>query len=100
MAGRACVDDDVRVSLSFYFPCPASMSRADRERALCAGALRPRARVDVDNLAKACLDAAIGIVWRDDSQVADLFASKFYAAEPRTEMRVHLLADLGRHGPS
>ncbi len=33
-------------------------------------------RLDCDNVAKACLDALAGVVWRDDSQVVRLVAEK------------------------
>lgn len=33
-------------------------------------------RIDVDNIAKACLDALVGLVWRDDRQVTRLVVEK------------------------
>jgi len=36
----------------------------------------PNARIDVDNVAKACLDALTGVVWRDDRQVVRLAVEK------------------------
>lgn len=33
-------------------------------------------KLDCDNVAKACLDALTGVVWRDDSQVVRLSAEK------------------------
>ncbi len=36
---------------------------------------------DVDNLAKALLDAATGVVWADDSQVAELLVRKVVGAQ-------------------
>ena len=36
----------------------------------------PNARIDVDNVAKACLDALTGVIWRDDRQVVRLAVEK------------------------
>ncbi len=38
---------------------------------------RNKSHLDVDNIAKACLDALNGIVWRDDRQVMRLTTEKF-----------------------
>lgn len=47
-------------------------------------------RGDLDNLAKAILDAANGVLWDDDRQVDGLFARRFPSdkANPRTTIRV------------
>jgi Holliday junction resolvase RusA-like endonuclease len=39
----------------------------------------PIGKPDIDNLAKAVLDAGNGVIWRDDSQVTDLCARKRWA---------------------
>ncbi len=44
---------------------------------------REAQRFDVDNVAKACLDALTGVVWRDDSQVTALTVFKRPAYQPR-----------------
>lgn len=42
----------------------------------------PSNRVDVDNVAKACLDSLIGLLWRDDRQVVRLLVEKRAEAPP------------------
>ncbi|MEK9724977.1 MAG: RusA family crossover junction endodeoxyribonuclease [Rhodospirillaceae bacterium] len=55
---------------------------------------RPRRRVDADNVAKACLDALTGILWRDDSQVQRLTVEKLAAPQDAVTLVV------GEAGPS
>jgi Holliday junction resolvase RusA-like endonuclease len=45
-------------------------------------------RCDVDNAAKACLDALNGVAFEDDSQVAKLVVEKSYGQEARTTVRI------------
>ena len=45
-------------------------------------------RFDVDNCAKAVLDALNGVAWADDSQVARLVVEKSYGEEARTTVRI------------
>ena len=67
----------VTARISIEVPCPASYSRRKRQSAL-DGELPPY-KPDVDNVAKAVLDAMTGIVYDDDSRVVELAVSKRYA---------------------
>ena len=63
----------VRVRLRFNLPRPKSLS---------AKVSRPHTkRPDVDKLARAVLDALTGVIFKDDSQVYCLIATKMYANE-------------------
>ena len=46
---------------------------------------------DADNLAKLCLDAMEGVVYKNDSQIVDLHVTKSLDALPRTFVRVEEL---------
>lgn len=87
MAGRAPVEGPLVLSLDVRLPIPASWPKKKQEEA-SSGRLRPVARPDVDNFAKAVLDGLNGIVWRDDSQVVELRASKHYSISPRVDVLV------------
>ena len=45
-------------------------------------------RCDVDNAAKAVLDALNGVAWEDDSQVCSLTVAKRYGTEARTVVQI------------
>jgi Holliday junction resolvase RusA-like endonuclease len=44
---------------------------------------------DLDNVAKAVLDALNGVVYQDDKQVVKLVAEKRYSYDPRIEVYAH-----------
>ena len=46
-------------------------------------------RPDIDNITKAILDGANGVVWKDDCQVWSLQAIKLWDDDPRVEVSVH-----------
>ena len=67
--------------LEMRFPVPASWSKAKRARAL-AGVEWHTSKPDTDNVAKAILDACNGVVFRDDSQIVMLTATKEFSETP------------------
>ena len=67
--------------LEMRIPIPASWSKAHKAAAL-AGTEQPTSKPDIDNVAKAILDACNGVVFRDDAQVVMLVATKAFSAEP------------------
>lgn len=64
----APLDGPLAVRIEFVMPRPSGCPK----RTTPAAVKRP----DVDKLARAVLDALSAVVWRDDSQVVDLHASK------------------------
>jgi crossover junction endodeoxyribonuclease RusA len=70
-----------RVVLRFVLPRPKRLK----------GWPKHTSRPDVDKLSRCILDALTGVVWKDDSQVISLRASKRYAQPdeaPRVDIRV------------
>lgn len=45
-------------------------------------------KTDVDNLAKACLDAANGVVWKDDRQIVKMTCSKEFCEQNKIIFKV------------
>lgn len=70
-----------------HHPIPVSWSKRKQHLAL-AGELVP-GKPDLDNVAKAVLDALNGVVYADDKQVIRLVAEKKYSFDPRVEVYVH-----------
>ena len=75
------LDGPLAAMLEMQFPVPASWSKAKRARAL-AGVDWHTSKPDADNVAKAILDACNGVVFRDDSQIVMLTATKEFSETP------------------
>lgn len=73
-------DQPVALTVTCMFPRPAS--HFTRKGALSAAGRRAvlPSRADVDNLAKAVMDALNGLAWADDRQIVDLNVTKEWAA--------------------
>lgn len=81
MEGRPPLEGPVRLDLSFHMPEPKSMPKRDRGKAL------PHVKKpDLDNLEKAVMDAANGVVVKDDSQIFRKDSTKRYSATPGVTM--------------
>ena len=77
----------VKVYVMCAYPMPKSMSKADRAKALL-GDLKPTKKPDLDNVAKAHLDALNGVIYIDDAQIVRLQVSKVYGEHPCVEVIV------------
>jgi Holliday junction resolvase RusA-like endonuclease len=70
------LETPVAVYIYINHAIPASYSKKRREDCL-ARIERPK-KPDLDNVAKGCLDAMNGIVYKDDVQVVSLYVTKRY----------------------
>lgn len=85
------LEGPLSVSILAVFECPMSERRKKRPRPL---RWHTKKNGDVDNVAKACLDAATGILFFDDCQVSMLHVGTVIAAQgngPCTKIEVHTL---------
>lgn len=96
MNGGGLVTGPVRLQLVLHFPRPKShYGRGSQAAVLRADAPAYVAtRPDAGKVARAIEDALTGIVWRDDSQVADLRVVKMYGDPPQALVSVELLVGL------
>lgn len=67
----------IQIEIQFGFEIPKSYSKVKRQEALTIGHLK---KPDLDNLAKAVLDALNGLAYKDDSQIVGLNLLKEYSA--------------------
>lgn len=75
------------VEIRVYRGMPKAFSKK-RVREAESGLIRPVTKPDTDNYIKGIKDALNGIIWRDDSSVVEIQASKWYSATPRVEVMV------------
>ena len=89
LASQACsrpFDGPVGVDVVFFFVWPKSKERKRSPR----GESPKGNGKDIDNLLKSLFDGCNGVVWNDDSQVAEIRARKRYAAQgepPQIQVR-------------
>jgi Holliday junction resolvase RusA-like endonuclease len=75
------------VELLYGMKIPKQTSKV-KYRQMLQGMIVPITKPDIDNLIKFTFDCLKGIVFGDDSQIAELAAKKFYSEKPRTVIRV------------
>ncbi|MCK5018118.1 MAG: RusA family crossover junction endodeoxyribonuclease [Candidatus Peribacteraceae bacterium] len=84
LQGAVCIDIELQL------PRPKRLCWKTRAMPQCFCDVRP----DIDNYCKSILDGLNGIAFRDDAQVAELYAKKFYHAGgeyPKTNILIRSL---------
>lgn len=87
MGTRAPLTGPVRVELTVGKPVPGSKPKRTKQ-AMLAGEIRPCTAPDLDNIAKAVLDACNGVAYLDDKQIVELSAEAWYVVEPGVRVRI------------
>lgn len=80
-------DTAISLRVVAFYAIPGSWSKRKQMQAL-NGELIP-GKPDLDNVAKAVLDACQGVIYQDDKQVIKLIAEKRYSYDPRIEVYAH-----------
>ncbi|WP_236575978.1 MULTISPECIES: RusA family crossover junction endodeoxyribonuclease [Paenibacillus] len=86
-APASLLEGPVGMMLTIYRSMPKSFSKR-KATAAEAGELRPTTKPDVDNYLKGVKDALKGVIWKDDSQVVEVFVQKRYSSRPRIEVKI------------
>jgi Holliday junction resolvase RusA-like endonuclease len=82
------LDGALELVVDCVLPIPASWSKRKQEEAR-RGLLPHLSRPDVDNLGKLVMDAANGVLWRDDSQLVRVTFEKHYGPTPGTAVTLY-----------
>ena len=77
----------IHIKLVFQMPIPKSFTKKKQEL-IKDGFLEYDKKPDLDNLAKAILDALNGIAYEDDSKITGLFLVKRYSQFPGITMTI------------
>ena len=77
----------LEVIITAYFPIPKSIKKADK-LLYETGYVPYDHKPDADNIAKSVLDGLNNVAWTDDKQVVSLKVRKFYAKEPRINIKI------------
>lgn len=85
--GNPPIEGPIELHVLAIRSIPVSLSKR-KQLAAESGEIKPTTKPDLDNVVKAIKDACNKIIWRDDSQVVDLFAKKRYGSIPRVEIEV------------
>ena len=77
----------LEVSVIFYMPIPKSATKRIRAE-ITQGIVKHTKKPDLDNMAKAVLDALNGLAYKDDSQIYSLTLYKTYDDTPCTTVTI------------
>lgn len=72
--------DNPWLSTDLYFPIPESYSKSKKRR-IEDGEIKHTKRPDVDNCAKAILDALNEVAYKDDAKIVESRITKHYAVD-------------------
>lgn len=88
-APSALLEGPIGMMVTVYRSMPKYLSKYPNKAAAAErGEILPTTKPDTDNYLKGVKDALKGVIWKDDSQVVEVFARKRYSAKPRIEVKI------------
>ncbi len=79
--------EPIEARLKCFYQIPKAASKVKREK-MIQGEIRPVVKPDLDNVAKAVLDALNGLAYKDDNQIISLKVEKYYDEVARVEAEI------------
>ncbi|MGS5517699.1 RusA family crossover junction endodeoxyribonuclease [Clostridioides difficile] len=77
----------IKMTLRCYYSIAKSNSKKVKEQKR-NNVLRPSKKPDIDNVVKIVADALNEIAYKDDTQIVEVVASKYYSDRPRVEIEL------------
>lgn len=82
---RYYFDGYIKMTLRCYYSITKSNSKKVKEQKR-NNVLRPSKKPDIDNVIKVVADSLNEIAYKDDTQIVEVVASKYYSDRPRIEV--------------
>ena len=79
----------LKLTLEYHMPIPKSYSKAEATKALNGPHSK---KPDLSNLIKFTEDVFNEMIWKDDSLIAEIHATKFYSHEPKTVFKIEVVS--------
>jgi len=86
-SGQIMETGTLEATIKCYFKIPKSATKG-KLLAMQHNVVRPTKRPDLDNIIKGILDGLNGQAYKDDSQIVQLTAAKYYSDMPRVEIMI------------
>ncbi|EGT3757647.1 TPA: RusA family crossover junction endodeoxyribonuclease [Clostridioides difficile] len=77
----------IKMTLRCYYSIAKSNSKKVKEQKI-NNVLRPSKKPDIDNVVKIIADSLNEIAYKDDTQIVEVVASKYYSDKPRVEVEL------------
>ena len=87
MGASKALEGALEAFIYVTFPVPPSYSKK-RTEACLNDTEKHTKKPDLDNVVKICLDGMNGIVFKDDSQITSIYATKVYGTVAKVEILV------------
>ena len=87
MGASKALEGALEAFIYVTFPVPPSYSKK-RTEACLSDVEKHTKKPDLDNVVKICLDGMNGIVFKDDSQITSIYATKVYGTVAKVEILV------------